>query len=357
MLKKYSYRELENNGNLLLYVFKQLTTRGDYMNKCDECLYLIEFNPDKTVKSIYTLNDDEKTLHVNVFSKEIVENYYKQGYKIGINVNNPDIKQLTDIGFCSIISINKFGVLFLEKRDSDNKCSDKDLAMIEKFQNTFRNKFLFDIDDVKFIEGFLNKNFEIAGSFTSNNLDNGYEKLNLVKTKIIKGDNVSQTVMLPTAPYSFHTHPETFYKYEEHGTYSGWYSAIDIQYIINNYKNLLTHFLFTPEGIYSLSLRNSFKRYYDSLSRRDKKRVVNWLKKVFVSLELQRKTANVNNYASVNKDTIQQFVNFFRIVNTISADDLINATGIKIKPETDFQLFRLYFDFKEDLSSKQSFII
>ena len=389
----FKLNEIEKNQGLFLHLFKKSIKNGNYMSKCIECIEIFYIFNEKTLKNINILDKVVDIVMLYVFPNEIVEIYFisvnnyekirsyidfvnkkfpKHKIVIGISVFNPNIEMVVDSvvsqGYCcpkvsyknNDTLPGKIPILYLnDGKHSGNvsKSSSKSICKIASklgfsSQSTCPENYIFSLDDINYIRKFLDDRIEYAGAFNHSIPDGNKNDVILLldKNSIKKGDEHSQTVNLSVSPYSFHTHPTLFYKTGDNPTFSGWFSGTDVKYLlINSNKGMKTHFLFTIEGIYSLGLTPEFSKALKLMSIRNRKNLINTLVDRFINLEDKRKAINKKNISKINKDTISQFADFFKTVNSMVNTEYPTIT--KLQDDYVFKLFCLDFAFNDNIDS------
>ena len=381
-------KNIKKYGRIYDFLFRRIISQGSFIHSCNSCnnvLYLLDTTTDdikRIDKDPYVFINDVVTIYLFNNTIEIyivrhspeIQKYirflqYDKKYKdknmvIAINLNDLEFEKTIDdvvgMGFCNPQIAEKYSdkfplkspVLFLVNTCGirKTKSSIKQIAKkmrVDYLKNT--DRYIFKIDDLKYIYSLLSENVEYGGEFTPTDLEKTHF-LALNKDTIAKGNEKTQTIKMQVYPYSFHTHPEKFYRHTDNKAFAGWFSAMDINYLINNHMDgMKTHFLFTPEGMYSLSLRDDFIDYYSKLTYRQKNVVSDTLMDIFIQQERNRKVVNKKDLVSINQNTIFKFVDFFKLVNTISSNSLPDEVLTK-KDKTDpFLLFNMDFAYKDDL--------
>jgi len=328
--------EITLNPELKETIFRKSIQNGCYMNKCLDCsdtYYLIDKDDNFNIVIIHEFQSHLELYFIKQSSKNILlkkqlvtirKKFPNKKIIVGLNLISNNFKillnNLIKNGFCCpSISDNKSGKItcmyLTESKNSDKEFTLSEANRILKEYRCSKDNFIFREDDIEHIKSYLSENVEYAGKFKHQKFKDDIV-LTLDKSTIVSGSDTSQTVNLEAYPFSFHTHPTIFYSYPGNNTFSGWFSALDIKYILNNsLRGVKTHFLFTQEGMYSLTVCPDFIEYMKSANKNERMKEVNKIITKFIELEGDRAAPTQDDVSKINKRTINQFIKFFQCVN------------------------------------------
>lgn len=348
-------KKILNYNSLDANKLKEFHTKGNnFIIKCQDCNNsYIYYDDNNNLVTIFEY-DDNIDIFLNNYNKnlikdiKIINNKFDKDININIPVINEKVddivKILSNNGYkCVNISYeSKNNVLFkvpmiIISLSSKNKCNSSKIYknIKEKFAFQSKDKIYFSKSDKDKLKKLLKLNYESGGKIKK--LDKGNYKL---VGDIKKGDE-DQNIFLEPTEYNFHTHPAPFYKYKENQSFAGWFSAVDIEYILyNSLYGLKEHFLITPEGIYRLRLTKEFREKFKNLNETCQTKVVNKISKIFEKLERKR-TFKTKNILQLNNDTLPIFNEFFIFVNSLNVSNL----PICFPRDSNFILFDIDFEF------------
>lgn len=192
---------------------------------------------------------------------------------------------------------------------------------------------LFPTEDIIYLHGLLDQPHEFGGQILVNwprrlpiHKRNNTELFKLIQRRkgshghvkepplfSVKGNTVTRGkadgISLRVTPYNFHTHPKYIYKRSDHRTFAGWFSGLDMEYIVGNITaGLQAHLLITPEGLYVLGVTEAFASLFVELPLRCQESIIQGVKKTFSKLEKER--ISPKNILTLNEHTIKILDNF-----------------------------------------------
>ena len=98
------------------------------------------------------------------------------------------------------------------------------------------------------------------------------------------------------SPFVFHTHPPICYR--SNNCVLGWPSGMDMVYTLSQ-ENILVHFVFTIEGIYTIQVTPTFKYMYSKLSPSCRRYVDSAILLLFGESELERGSVEDENIVTL----------------------------------------------------------
>lgn len=183
-------------------------------------------------------------------------------------------------------------------------------------------KLYFNLEICENLKKYLSKNVEVAGELL---LSKYYYNNNILYKNIVFKDNIilgSQEgffVNIPNKIITFHTHPHICYIKE--GCYIGWPSGYDLILLVDNFPNMLKHYVITVEGIYSLQLAidTQLKLFSKKI---DKEKFSDMLYKKMSSFEQLR-----SEVYKTEKNRHHNMHDFFKTISTITYSKLLEGNG------------------------------
>lgn len=106
---------------------------------------------------------------------------------------------------------------------------------------------------------------EASGTFDYNQLSNGNRILNNISNLNESKEDHKYFVDILPSKYNWHTHPlQANIQYKSS---LSWPSGQDFVYLVDHYKEVNTHFVFTADGVYTMQLTPKFRKFLHIFSK------------------------------------------------------------------------------------------
>lgn len=229
-----------------------------------------------------------------------------------------------------------------EKRNYKHPDIVKLFVYLDKYNDTaqFLGTYAFAKDDLEQIRSYVrNHSVEYGGQFArmGRNVD-GKTRLVLNKKKTQVGNANTYTVVVPIHRYSWHTHPSVFYTQFQSAL--GWPSALDVRYLLMNYKHDITHFVFTHEGVYIVQVTPEARQIMNNMRTKQLESQIEAVRTYFRVVEKERTATKLADVMAVNPGTVTSLFDYIIAVNTVRFP-FFTATTMKDRiPCTSTALYR-----------------
>lgn len=335
-------------------------------------------------------------LDTDIF-KELIS-YIKSeydNYNIWIAIS-PSLKEDKYINIVDILSSNGFGLPILTKNTGVFEQLDKPIISMtyykdiesdiiklkEYIKNTgiyiykqynliakqCKQQLYFDIEICEKIADYINDNREYAGIFLNigyiDHHDDQYINMILSDELVVPGPYIENAELAtvhnpPITKVTFHTHPDICYTINE--CYIGWPSGADMGFVLSNYPNMLKHYVFTKEGVYSIQLSLEMMTLMNKLLNLDNgSEIVN-----IITEQVIKSFTEYEKYRGRKVNLFRVLNEFMRNGSAYSINKLIEETDnvlseaiseLGLEFEYDFTIFILNFYTWKHVKKNKAFI-